>query len=289
MDQRWRKIAKNHGSNTTYMWYYRTVAWNKLEELFFSSKLISAFMELQASQQGWCDHVHLPSGKFTSKGQRSNTCLEYLLVLTDNWVLSCLTEPCYLPYSKFSWQDLWFLCHLWDACFSLQHQLVGLGPSDLEAPDSLSRVMPCITPVPTGCNGTNHMVPLILALPPRLRHLCLACLKHGNDQFFLKFAFLSHQQNPNGLGLAPIRGSLLLWRVMFGGLLSRWIESILEVVGLAGRWCALWEGRARKKGGSVGRHSVYPTFWSSAKLTEIRTKHRSPYNCEIRSEVEIFP
>lgn len=106
---------------------------------------------------------------------------------------------------------------------------------------------------------------------------------------FLKFAFLSHQQNPNCLGLAPICGSLLLWRVMFGGLLSHWIESILEVVGLAGRWCALWEGRAQKKGGSVGRHSAYPTLWSSAKLTEIGTKHRSPYNCEIRSEVEIFP
>lgn len=74
-------------------------------------------------------------------------------------------EPCYLPYSKFRWQALLFLCHLWDACFSLQHQLVGLGPCDLESPDSLSRVMPCIPPVPTGCNGTNHMVPLILALP----------------------------------------------------------------------------------------------------------------------------
>lgn len=239
------------------MWYYRTVAWNKLEESFFPSKLISTFMELQASQQGLCDQVHLPPGKFTSKGQRSNTYLEHLLVLTDTWGLSCPMEPCYLPYSKFSWQDLLFLCHLWDACFSLQHQLVGLGPSDLRSPDSLSRVTPCITSVPTGCNGTNHLVPLILALP---RDSGISAWPVWNMEmisfFKLKFAFLSYQQNPNCLGLAPIGGSLLWWRVMFEGLLSHWVDSILEVVGLAGRWCALWEGRAQKKEGSVGRHCI---------------------------------
>lgn len=164
-------------------------------------------------------------------------------------------EPRYLPYSKFSWQALLFLCHLWDACFSLQHQLVGLGPCDLESPDSLSRVMPCITPAPTSCNGTNHMVPLILALP---RDSGISAWPVWNMEmisfFKLKFAFLSHQQNPNCLGWAPIGGSLLLWRVMFKGLLLHWVESIPEVVGLAGRWCAQWEGRVEKTGGSVGRN-----------------------------------
>ena len=201
------------------MWYYRTVAWNKLEESFFPSKLISAFMELQASQQGWCDQVHLPPGKFTSKGQRSNTYLEHLLVLTDTWGLSCPMEPCYLPYSKFSWQDLLFLCHLWGACFSLQHQLVGLGPSDLRSPDSIqghALYNPCAYRLQW------HQSPgsLDSGSSLRLRHLCLACLKHGNDQFFLIkvcFSFLPTESKLPGVGPSWWQSSLVksdVWRLI---------------------------------------------------------------------------
>lgn len=146
----------------------------KVNKHIHGTSSISTRLMWPGTPSFWQIHIQRPEKQYLFR----------ILAGPDNWVLSCLMEPCYLPYSKFSWQDLWFLCHLWDACFSLQHQLVGLGPFDLESPDSLSRVMPCITPVPTGCNGTNHMVPLIPALPPRLRHLCLACLKHGNDQFF---------------------------------------------------------------------------------------------------------
>ena len=46
-------------------------------------------------------------------------------------------------------------------------------------------------------------------------------------------------------------------------------------------------GHRKKK--ALWADTAYPIFWSSAKLTEIGTKHRSPYNCEIRSEVKNLP
>lgn len=116
---------------------------------------------------------------------------EYLLVLTDTWVLSCTLKLCLISTQILINRLLSILTSSLGCKSSPEYQLIGQSPYDPGCPDSLSRVMPmsllCLqaetAPVMPYSPGPGS--------PWSLRHLCQACVTTdwNMEQMAFIFAF----------------------------------------------------------------------------------------------------